>query len=941
MKKTALWKDAWRAIHGNGKRFAAMTVIVAVGVMMLGGLNSVGRDIRAGLDEFFDETSMHDIMIVSTLGLDDDDIAALRRVDGVKDAAGEHVESVTTTVDGKQSSATVTALNDRGIDRPYVTDGRLPKSDHEIAVTKQYLDDAGKSIGDTLEFRPDDSMTTASAASVAATESAVDSADSTDADTTTRTFADGKYTIVGTIIDPNDIVNPSGPLALISGGKTVYPMVVSPDSLAASDDGDATDLPYTSAVITVAGASAMNTYDDDYLDTVADARAAIERIRKSREQARTDTVRQAALDNAMRTLDAQKAKIDALPDGLPAKTAAEQQLAKAETAIKETIAAIPSAKWIIRDRSAITSWEDVNTQSAMITRLGTLFPVLFLVIALLVSLTAVTRMVEEDRRLIGTYKALGYTRHETMFKYLVYSGAACLFGGLFGDALGLIGMPFVFTRRLISRIYVLPGYPLLVDWRIAVGGVLLFVVVITGAAAVATAGSLRLEPAELMRPKAPKAGRTIFLQRIGFVWNYLSFLGKVTARNLFRYKSRALMVIIGVLGCTALMTAGFGMGSSAFTLMPRQHREITTYDVMAVTSAADHDDAQRALDDDARVASTLPLQVGSVTLSVAQNTRDDASDMSVDAASGRADDEQITAQLLVVPDGKSLDGYLDLHAADGTSIALPGADGTGSYSSGSGNSGSDEDRNNADGIGVIVTTNAAHKLTLADGDTVNLTDAMSNVANVTVSAVAQYYTGNIVVMTQSAYEHAFDADFAPNADLINVKSGNANEQIAFADDIAENDIYLSVMSSAKQERDFAKSFLIFFVMIGFIVVMAAILAVVVLYTLASTNISERERELATIKVLGFRRREVHGYVNKEMLLLACFGIAIGLPCGRGLLGFLISRLDLPGMNIVPNVAWFCYVAAAVLALAFTVLVEAATNRSLDRIDMVGALKSPE
>ncbi|NEG72487.1 FtsX-like permease family protein [Bifidobacterium ramosum] len=397
------------------------------------------------------------------------------------------------------------------------------------------------------------------------------------------------------------------------------------------------------------------------------------------------------------------------------------------------------------------------------------------------------------------------------------------------------------------------------------------------------------------------------------------------------------MVIVGVLGCTALMTAGFGMGSSAFTLMPRQHREITTYDVMAVTSAAGHDDAQRALDDDARVASTLPLQVGSVTLSADRDgSADDAT-----TAHGQTDGAQITAQLLVVPDGKSLDGYLDLHAADGTSIALPGVSDTRSYSSGSGNGGLDEDGNNADGIGVIVTTNAAHKLTLADGDTVNLNDAMSNAATVMVSAVAQYYTGNIVVMTQSAYEHAFDADFAPNADLINVKSGNTNEQIAFADDIAENDIYLSVMSSAKQERDFAKSFLIFFVMIGFIVVMAAILAVVVLYTLASTNISERERELATIKVLGFRRREVHGYVNKEMLLLACFGIAIGLPCGRGLLGFLISRLDLPGMNIVPNVAWFCYVAAAVLALAFTVLVEAATNRSLDRIDMVGALKSPE
>ncbi|MBW3092960.1 ABC transporter permease [Bifidobacterium sp. 82T10] len=945
-RHTAMWKDAWRAIRGNGKRFAAMLVIVAVGVMMLGGLNSVGRDIRAGLDGFFDDTSMHDIEIVSTLGLDDDDIAALRKVSGVKDAAGERVASVTTTIGGKQASATVTELNDRGIDSPYVTDGRLPNAAREIAVTQQYVDDAGKSIGDTLEFRPDDS--------VAANVASVTTTDADGADDATGTFADGKYTIVGTIIDPNDIVNPSGPLALVSGGKTVYPMVVSSDSLAdgGNDDGDGTaaGLPYTSAVITVADAAAMNTYDDDYLDTVADARAAIEAIQQTRERERTDAVRDAALNAAMSALDEQKAKIAALPDGLPAKTAAEQKLSDAEQAIKEKVAAIPNAKWIIRDRSAVTSWEDVKTQSDMVTRLGTLFPVLFLVIALLVSLTAVTRMVEEDRQLIGTYKALGYTCGETMLKYLAYAGAACLFGGLLGDALGLIGLPFVFTRRLISRIYVLPNYPLLVDWRLAIGGVLLFVVAITGAAAAATVGSLRLTPAELMRPKAPKAGRTIFLQRVGFIWNHLSFLGKVTARNLFRYKSRALMVIVGVLGCTALMTAGFGMGSSAMTLMPRQHREITTYDVLAVTSAADHADAQRSLDDDARVRSTLPLQVGSVTLSTAHDDANagaaDSSDESTNATSAhdRAHDEQITAQLLVVSDGKSLDGYLDLHAADGTTIALPDASDDGSSRSGNDGSGNGSSRdNNGDdpSAGVIVTTNAAHKLALADGDTIDLTDAMADTATVTVHAIAQYYTGNVVVMTQSAYERAFDADFAPNADLIDVKADDVDAKIAFADDLAGNDAYLSVTSAAKQERDFAKSFLIFFVMIGFIVVMAAILAVVVLYTLASTNIAERERELATIKVLGFRKREVHGYVNKEMLLLACFGIALGLPCGRGLLGFLLGKLDLPGMTIVPNVAWFCYAAAALLALAFTVLVEAATNRSLDRIDMVGALKSPE
>ncbi|NMM97367.1 ABC transporter permease [Bifidobacterium olomucense] len=887
MKKTALWKDAWRAIAGNGKRFAAMLVIVAVGVMMLGGLNTIAKDIRSGLDEFFDATAMHDVSIISTLGFDDNDIAALQHVDGVAKVAGERSTSVSTTVDGKQSSATVTTLNNQGVEQPYLKDGRLPKSAHEIAVTEQYLNDSGKSLGDTLTFKPDDSLTSAA---------------STSANGATGTFSDGKYTIVGTVIDPNDIVNPTGPLALVSGSKTVYSMFVAEDSL---NDADAS---YTSVVLTVSGAKAMNTYDGDYLNTVADAVSNIESIQTDREQARTDTVHQAALDKAMASIDAQRAKIEALPDGLPAKTAAEQKIAEAEAQAKSTVDAMPKAQWIIRDRSAVTSYEDVKTQTEMIARLGTMFPVLFLIIALLVSLTAITRMVEEDRGLIGTYKALGYTRHEIMLKYLVYSGAACLFGGLLGDVLGLIGLPFVFTRKIITNMYVLPDYPLLVDWKIALGGVLLFLVIITGAAMIACTGSLRLEPAELMRPKAPKAGKTIVLQRIGFIWNHLSFLGKVTARNLFRYKSRALMVIIGVLGCTALMTAGFGMGSSALTLMPRQHSEIAPYDVLAVTSAANHDKAQADLDKDGDVESTLPLQLGSVTLAPAQQDGKE---------SDTADDAKLTAQLMVIPDGKSTDGYINLQTPDGSPIELKFAD-----------------------DGIVVTANAARKLALAAGSSVNLTDQMANTADATVHEVAQYYTGNLVVMSQSTYEQLFDADYAPNADLINVR-GDANAQIAFANDLAEQSEYLSVTSSAKQERDFSKSFQLFFVMIGFIVIMAAILAVVVLYTLASTNISERERELATIKVLGFRKREVRSYVNKEMLLLSAIGIAIGLPSGRALLGFLVSKLDLPGMNIVPNVAWFCYAAAALLALAFTMLVSLATNRALDRIDMVGALKSPE
>ena len=415
--RTALYKDAWRAIAGNGKRFAAIAVICAVGVMMMGALSSISNDLRAGMDEFLDTTSMHDLSIVSTLGFDDDDITALRGVDGVSEAVGVRSSSAYTKIDDKQASATVTALNDRHIDEPYLTEGRLPKAAHEIAVTSQYLTDSGKRIGDTLTFTVDESSSSAG------------------------TFEDGDYTIVGTVIDPNDIVNPTGPLALVTATKTVYPLFVAPQAVA--DD----DAPYTSAAIRVDGADAMNTYDDAYLDRVSDVQSNIEKIRPE-----------------------------------------------------------PPATWIIRDRSVLTSWADVKTESEMIGRLGKLFPILFLVIAILVSLTAVARMVEEDRQLIGTYKALGYTRHETMLKYLIYSAAAVLVGGVIGDLIGLLGLPLVFTKRMLHLLYVIPTYPLLIDWMIGLGGIALFLVLITGSAMAVCAGSLRLNPAELLRPKAPTAG---------------------------------------------------------------------------------------------------------------------------------------------------------------------------------------------------------------------------------------------------------------------------------------------------------------------------------------------------------------------------------------------------------------------------------------------------
>ena len=879
MKHSAMWKDAWRAVSKNGKRFAAIAIICAVGVMMLNGLSAVGTDIRGGLDEFFDSTNMHDVSVVSTLGLEDSDITALSKVSGVEKVAGVHLQSSYTKIDGAQESATVTSLNSEGLDKPSLKSGRLPSGKHEIAVTQQYLTDSGKKVGSTLTFTPSN------------TSSDVD-----------PTFASGDYTIVGVVIDPTNIVNPAGPLAVTSGSKTVYALFVASDAVVGSN-------PYTSAIVTFSGAKALDTYGDDYSALVSRGMANIEDIQSSREKARTDEVKADALstiEDKESKLDEQKAQIDALPDALPQKAVAEKKLAQAQSKIddaKADVDAMDSAEWHIKDRNALASYEDVETESSLIMSVGKAFPLLFLVIAILVSLTAIARMIEEDRQLIGTYKALGYTRGEIITKYVLYSAMACLIGGIVGDLLGIFGFPYVMTHKLIGNLYLLPGYPLEISWPTGIGGILLFLVAIVGSAIVVSAEQMRLNPAALMLPKAPKAGKTIFLQRIGVVWNHLSFLDKVTARNLFRYKSRALMVIIGVLGCTALMTIGFGMGDSALTLMPRQNSEITKYDALAVTSTDDHDASQKDLDSDEHVSSTMPIRVESATLTPAGSSDSSAT--------------QVSAQMIVVPQGESLAHYIDVHGTDGSEISL-------------------EDS------GVVVTENSAKNLDLSVGSSLNVEDTAMQVESAKVTAVARNYVSNYVYMSQKAYEKLYgnDTDFAANASLLKLK-GSDDSKIAFTDNLGEGSDYLSVVNNIKTQRNFTKSFMIFFVLIGFIVVMAAILAVVVLYTLASTNISERERELATIKVLGFRNKEVHSYVNKEMMLLSIFGIVIGLPTGYYLLSLLLRTLNMPGMNIVPNVEWFCYAGAAALALAFTWLVSRTTNRTLDHIDMVGALKSPE
>lgn len=614
---------------------------------------------------------------------------------------------------------------------------------------------------------------------------------------------------------------------------------------------------------------------------------------------------QAQIDSGWAQLNAGQAELDAgaaeLADGqaeLDAQRADyEQQKADALAELADARAEVESiepATWYIQDRSSLSGYSSIESDADSIEALGTAFPIIFLIVAILVSLTAITRLVEEQRGLIGTYKSLGFAKHQVYAKYLIYALSACIIGGIIGNVFGFVLLPlFLFT--VFDVMYVLPGYPIVYNVASGVLGILLFVVAIGGSAFLSCRSEIHQTPADLLRPKVPKFGSRIFLERIRFVWKRLSFLNKVTARNLFRYKKRFFMTVAGIMGCTALIVCAFVIKDSVALMAPEQYESIDRYDIMAVVDADDLEQVAEDLSADGKVASLTRALVDSGEVGNGESTVD--------------------AQIIVVPDGGALEGYIAMADASGSPLELP-----------------DE--------GMLVTNNASQVLGLEQGGSAVLQDSSLEQRDALVAGVSQSYLGNYAYLSEEAYEDLFGAGaYEPNAVLVQLADGVDGP--AFADELSQDSTYLSVVSTRELEDSFASSFQLINTVVAVILVMAAALAFVVLFTLSTTNISERERELATIKVLGFRRREVHHYVNKETLILTGIGIVFGLIAGPPLGGVLLGSLNMPGIAFPTHIEWYSMIICAVLPFAFALIVDAITNRTLDRIDMIGALKSVE
>lgn len=560
---------------------------------------------------------------------------------------------------------------------------------------------------------------------------------------------------------------------------------------------------------------------------------------------------------------------------------------------KEDIEGIKEGKWYIFDREDDTGFSSFIDSINSMNNIATLFPIIFYLVAILISSTSMSRMVEEERGDIGTLKALGYSNLRIINKYIAYSLLSTVLGGIIGMFIGFILIPTVVWENY-SIIYYLPEFYPKLRFSYGILGTVIAVICITGSTVHSAYKELRDEPSSLMRPKAPKMGKKVILEKIPFIWKRLNFSSKTTVRNVFRYKKRALMTIIGISGCTALILAGFGLRDSIKDIAEYQYGRVFEYDLVVSLNKEDEELVNLVKNSDI---------VESVSLT--------------DSLSGSISAEGIKrdTSIIVVENTEDFKNIANLRDIDSGNII---------------------DLSNE---GVLISDKLASLLEIEKGENITLTDSDNNEFEYKVLGIVENYIGHYVYINKDLYESK-ENDFNINTLFIKYKEGN-NDNEAFEEMLLDDNSVTSITvveNSLEHVRDLLKS-LDLVVMI--LIVSSALLAFVVLYNLANVNISERVREIATLKVLGFYDKEVDNYINRESIILTCIGILIGLIAGVFLTGFVISTCETENMRFARNILVHSYIYSILITSVFSIIVNFATHFVLKKINMVESLKSIE
>ena len=616
------------------------------------------------------------------------------------------------------------------------------------------------------------------------------------------------------------------------------------------------------------------------------------------------------LSDARKKLDDAKATIaenlQKLRDGEieyeDAKAEAEKALADARAQIEDGEAALNDVEyptWYVWDRSKNVSYASFTANVDKLTAITTIFPVFFFLVAALVVSTTMTRMVEEERLQIGTLKALGYSGAAIMQKYLIYAFTAAAAGTVAGLAVGFKAFPSIIWSAY-EMMYYMPS--IATPWRLSqallAGGTLILLTV--GITALACRTTLQENPAALMLPRAPKAGKRILLERITPLWRRLPFSWKVTCRNLLRYKKRFWMTVIGVAGCTSLLVAGFGLSDSLNSIITKQYGDIYHYDLMTIVTKQEATESGPIYDclyNKENVTDSLTVAM--------ESTRQDGPNGEMDV------------YLMVPQDVDKFAEFADLHERLSRKAVPLGQQ------------------------GVVVTEKMAKTLGVKAGDTIALTNSDDKTADFTVSGVCEHYVSNYVYLSPAVYEAGFGEAPAYNAIMSILPEDTQEARYTLSADLLAMDNVASLNFTQDNVNQVLNMLNSIDAVVVLIIVCAASLAFVVLYNLSNINIAERVKEIATIKVLGFYDPEVYAYVNRESVALTLIGTLLGLAGGIALHSFVITTVEVDAVMFGRQIYPQSFAYAIALTLLFSTLVNLVMQRLLKRISMVESMKAPE
>ncbi len=617
------------------------------------------------------------------------------------------------------------------------------------------------------------------------------------------------------------------------------------------------------------------------------------------------------IDGADKTISKTHAQLkEAQLDLNRSKTSAQKDLDKAKKELvdaqkeldeeKKKLDDIKVPEWYIYDRSNNPGYSGYVENTQRIDRVAVVFPIFFVAVAMLVSLTTMSRMVEEQRTQIGTLKALGYSNLSIMSKYIIYAVSASILGSILGLSLGFTILPTVIYNAYRSM-YLLPELKPMIYWEYAVLCTVVAVLCTTVAAIYSCNKELKEKPASLMRAKAPKIGKRVFLERLPAVWNRLNFMQKVTVRNMLRYKKRIAMTIIGIAGCTALLVAGFGLKYSISSITDLQFGEIFHYDINVVLSddmnSEGYDDMEEFVNNTPNIHSSLL---------VSQET--------VMSSSEKASAKE--AYLFVAKDPDKIHEYISLRDRK------------------------TEEKIDISEGGAVINEKLSKLLGIKVGDEVSFIVRSGKEVSLKVLAITENYALNYIYTTENTIEEVSGEEVEYNMILGLLEDKSLIE--ATSTDLMQNDDVLTVVNvSTTAQGTFDEVADRLSLIIIVIIACSGLLEIVVLYNLASINVAERLREIATIKVLGFYENETSDYITRESFVSTAIGIILGLLMGIPFKTFIVSAAEVDTVMFAPGVNFTSFLYAAILTVIFAWMVNIMMYFMLKKIPMAESLKSVE